>query len=35
MAVGALGAGLLLVELFTAGVGSAYGITTFMTGKKY
>ncbi len=33
--VGLLGAGLLLVELFTAGVGSAYGIATFIAGKKY
>lgn len=33
--VGALGAGLLLVELLTAGVGSAYGIATFIAGKKY
>ena len=35
LAVGVLGAGLLLVELLTAGVGSAYGIATFITGKKY
>ena len=30
-----LGAGLLLVELFTAGLGSVYGIATFIAGKKY
>jgi len=35
VAVGTLGAGLLLVELFTAGLGSAYGIATFIAGKKY
>lgn len=34
-AVGTLGAGLLLVELFTAGLGSVYGIATFIAGKKY
>jgi GT2 family glycosyltransferase len=33
--VGTLGAGLLLVELLAAGVGSAYGIATFIAGKKY
>ncbi len=35
MTVAALGAGLLLIELFTAGVGSVYGIATFIAGKKY
>jgi hypothetical protein len=35
LTVGTLGAGLLLVELFTAGLGSAYGIATFIAGKKY
>ena len=34
-AVGTLGAGLLLIELLAAGVGSAYGIATFIAGKKY
>jgi GT2 family glycosyltransferase len=33
--VWALGAGLLLIELLAAGVGSAYGIATFIAGKKY
>jgi GT2 family glycosyltransferase len=30
-----LGAGLLLIELLAAGIGSAYGIATFIAGKKY
>ncbi len=34
-AVVALGAGLLVVELLAAGIGSAYGIATFIAGKKY
>jgi hypothetical protein len=33
--LGALGAGLLLIELLAAGIGSAYGIATFIVGKKY
>jgi GT2 family glycosyltransferase len=35
VAAGVLGTGLLLVELLAAGVGSAYGIATFIAGKKY
>ncbi len=31
----ALGTSILLVELLTAGVGGAYGIATFIAGKKY
>jgi GT2 family glycosyltransferase len=34
-ALSVLGAGVLLIELLAAGAGSAYGIATFLAGKKY
>lgn len=32
---GALGCGILVIELLAAGAGSAYGIATFIAGRKY
>jgi hypothetical protein len=31
----ALGSAILVIELLAAGIGSAYGIATFVVGRKY